>query len=331
MKYPSIFFLFFATAMAIGQNIESEIGFVFMKAEYLLETDRYGEAIDEYTKVINADPTYKDAIVKRAQAKYAMYSYQGARADIIQSIKAKGIDAESVKLLGLSNHHMGNHQEAIESLILAHKIFPKNTDIISALATSAMESLDPNACNVLQKVNSTNTIAKYIVTVCNSIENPKTPRQRNTSKSNTKTQTTKPSRTESTTDAPLDDIITMDSPNAQSAEQEPVEVIEEEVVDDVANEIVIDEDLTVVVKNGLGSRRIIDQPSILLLSEKAGQVTVDICVSKAGRVESAEINESETNINTDSLKSLALRKAKEFWFGRDSEECGTIVLVINGG
>ncbi len=323
----------FAISIAIGQNVESEIGFIYMKAEYLLETERYDEAISEYSKVINIDPSYKDAIGKRATAKYALYAFSGVKSDIMESISINGIDANGVRLLGLSNSNMGNHQAAVGSLILANTLFPKDKEVLSALGTSALKSGDHRACKVLEKTSSNDDGKRYVSTICANIPKAKPSKKRGSDK-------TKPSTTDGV-NTRVDDIVTND-PKSKNTDAEKTDqsqskdtpVVEEEpevVVDDVVNEIVIDEDLTIIVKNGLGSRRIIDQPSILLLSEKAGQVTVDICVSTAGRVESAKLNESETTINTESLKSLALRKAKEFWFGRGDEECGTIVLVINGG
>jgi len=330
-------FILFASFM-IAQDVESELGFVFMKAEYLLETQRYGEAIDEYSKVISQDPTYKDAYSKRAEAKYALKSYTGVRNDIIELIKVKGVSAQSVRLLGLAESQLGNHTEAVNSLILAQSLFPKDSEIVTALAMSAYSANDPAACKILKSQSGNNTVAKYIANVCNSSETPKRRGNNKQPKSDYPKQPTSEKGTKGSKGR-VDDILTVDPSNAQQEEsqttqtdKEVEEVVEEEVViDDTVNRIVIDEDLTVIIKNGIGSRRIIDQPSILLLSEKSGEVTVDICVSKAGRVESAKINEAQTSINTESLKSLALRKAKEFWFGRGDEQCGTIVLEINGG
>ena len=331
------FILFFATFLG-GQDVESELGFVYMKAEYILETQRYGEAIQEYTKVISQDPTYQDAYRQRAEAKYALLAYQGVKDDIIELISIKGVDANSVRLLGLAESQLGNHGPAVNSLLLAHGLFPKESEIITALASSAYEANDPSACKVLQSKNGNNTVAKYLATVC---KTPSTKPSRNKkSPKNTKTpptDTSEPSRPSKATDKRVDDIVTVDPSTSQQQEipntsdnNNAEAPSQGTVIDDTVNRIVIDEDLTIVVKNGIGSRMIVDQPSILLLSEKAGQVTVDICISKAGRVESAAINAAETTINTESLKSLALRKAKEFWFGRGDEQCGTLVLEING-
>ena len=328
----------FSMSIALGQNIESEIGFIYMKAEYLLETERFDEAISEYTKVINIEPSYKDALVKRAAAKYSLFAYSGVESDVLQSISVNGIDAESVRLLGLSESNMENHQAAVGSLILANTLSPKDKEVLSALGTSALKSGDVRACSVLQRSSVNEDGKRYVSTICSNLSTDKPDKKRTNGKAKSTTTDTVPKRKGNTR---VDDIVTNDpkptkadtgtTPQGRTDDVPQAEEEPEAVVDDTVNEIVIDEDLTVIVKNGLGSRRIIDQPRILLLSEKAGQVTVDICVSKAGRVESAKLNESETTINTESLKSLAIRKAKEFWFGRGEEECGTIVLVINGG
>ena len=75
-----------------------------------------------------------------------------------------------------------------------------------------------------------------------------------------------------------------------------------------------------------------DQPNILILSDTDGTVSVDICVNKRGKVESAEFNSKLSTIATKSLVSLAIRKAKDFWFESNDykEQCGVIMFKITG-
>lgn len=119
--------------------------------------------------------------------------------------------------------------------------------------------------------------------------------------------------------------------NKNQEAEEPEEPKEPEV-DMSVNEIFIDEDLTLEIKNGLGGRKILDQPNILILSDASGNVSVDICVNGNGKVTSAEFNKSESTISTQSLVSLAVRKSKEFWFKKSDSDntCGTIVFKITG-
>ncbi|MEJ6613990.1 MAG: tetratricopeptide repeat protein [Saprospiraceae bacterium] len=82
----------------------------------------------------------------------------------------------------------------------------------------------------------------------------------------------------------------------------------------------------------LGSRKILDQPNILMLPEEDGIVAVNVCVGSKGRVKTAEYNDELSTIKTQSLISFAIRKAKEFWFAKDrnKEACGVILYKITG-
>jgi len=106
--------------------------------------------------------------------------------------------------------------------------------------------------------------------------------------------------------------------------------VEEPKIDMSVNEIDVDEDLSLVFRNGIGSRKVLDQPNILILSEAGGDVAVDVCINSRGKVETASLNKELSSIDTPSLVSLATRKAKEFWFEKsdDNEMCGVIVFKI---
>ncbi|MDG1716642.1 MAG: tetratricopeptide repeat protein, partial [Saprospiraceae bacterium] len=82
----------------------------------------------------------------------------------------------------------------------------------------------------------------------------------------------------------------------------------------------------------LGSRKILDQPNILIIAEEDGIVAVNICVGSKGRVKTAEYNDDLSTIKTQSLISFAIRKAREFWFAKDrnKEACGVILYKIAG-
>ena len=97
--------------------------------------------------------------------------------------------------------------------------------------------------------------------------------------------------------------------------------------------IEIDEDLILeIYGEHLGNRKILDQPNILILAEEDGVVAVNICVGRAGSVKSAEYNDDLSTIKKQSLISLAIRKAREFWFAKDrnKEACGVILYKIAG-
>ena len=61
-------------------------------------------------------------------------------------------------------------------------------------------------------------------------------------------------------------------------------------------------------------------------------VTVEVCVNANGNVEYAEFVAAKSTLTQNSLVSLAIRKAKEFWF-EDSDypkQCGYIRFKIKG-
>ena len=119
-------------------------------------------------------------------------------------------------------------------------------------------------------------------------------------------------------------------------DKEEEEETEEEKPERDPNEkgiIEIDEDLTLeIYGEDLGNRKILDQPNILILAEEDGVVAVNICVGRSGSVKSAEYNDDLSTIKKQSLISLAIRKAKEFWFAKDrkKEACGVILYKIKG-
>jgi hypothetical protein len=130
-------------------------------------------------------------------------------------------------------------------------------------------------------------------------------------------------------------IIAKDSLNAQNTgpivsnfptRPSPVE-------DDTPLDIEIDEDLSITIMGqGLGKRKILEKPSILILSEKDGVVAIEVCINENGRVESAEFNQSKSTIENKGLVSLAIRKSKEFWFEKSDflKQCGFIFYKVKG-
>ena len=139
------------------------------------------------------------------------------------------------------------------------------------------------------------------------------------------TPSTKPTRpgtggTDTSTQIPStsDDVVVIEKPT--------------QPMDNSVNEIFVDEDLTLVIKNGLGGRTLLQQPNILILADEGGVVAIDVVVNERGRVDSAEVNAGASTLKTQSIVSLALRKAKEFWFEKSDwpETNGTIVFKISG-
>lgn len=101
-------------------------------------------------------------------------------------------------------------------------------------------------------------------------------------------------------------------------------------IDNKVEKIYIDEDLSLLIGGGIGSRRVVEVPEMLILADYSGEIVVDVCVNEIGEVVSSSINESKSTLSTQGLVSLALRKSQEIWFVRSSRpnHCGTITFVI---
>ena len=138
--------------------------------------------------------------------------------------------------------------------------------------------------------------------------------------------------------------VNEDVDEEEMIEDEPTEHIKEQNGDDskleyekvdmdAIQEIEIDEELSVVIGNGLGKRKVEKHPDIFMLSNDAGKVVIDICVDHEGKVYSASIDKRKTTLFKTSLTSLALRKSKKFEFFPSfrEEQCGFLIYVIKPG
>lgn len=103
-------------------------------------------------------------------------------------------------------------------------------------------------------------------------------------------------------------------------------------IDNSVEEIFIDDELTIKLSDGIGNRKITEIPDILILSDKSGEVVVDVCIDRLGRILDPKLNEERSTIKTPSLISLALRESSNFRFARSSRKnhCGSITYIITG-
>lgn len=295
--------------VSYAQGLESELGFLYVKADYLLETDRFDEAILEFDKIVEQDPTYRDALFKRASAKFATSDFQGAKVDLLLSFEAIGITPEGILLFGKSQKNLNDHDAASKTLTTASMLFEDNG-----------ASKKPSS-----RMNGKSETSNKQEPASGESNEPKTPE---------KIKEGLDDLDEKVNDI-MDDILGRTSEDGSTAEDTAEAEVEPEnvyVPDMSINEIYVDEDLTIVIKDGLGGRRILEQPNILILSETSGEVAVDVCVNRNGKVESAVFNKDKSTLSVQSLVSLAVRKSKEFWFeavDRD-EICGSIIFRITG-
>lgn len=351
MKYIYTVILLGITLTAFSQDVEDEIGFVYLKAEYLLETQRYADAIKQYGVVIRKQPDYKDALVKRAKAKYEMASFRGVKEDLMNYIKYKGASLEATRLLGLTDYRQGNHEAALNSLntLMACGTTDAELYFVRAECYLALD-LFQDACGNWQKAaamgyNKASLQAnKYCQDVVANTPSTGTKPQGGSTSGQTKptTQsgpitkptkpTTQPVPTKPGTSSGTTGTNNTQVPGTQSPADEVVITKPVQPVDNSVNEIVVDEDLTLILKNGIGGRKLLQQPNILILADEGGLVSVDVTVNDRGRIDAAEFNAATSTLQTQSIVSLAVRKAKEFWFEKSEwpQTEGTIVFKISG-
>lgn len=345
-----------------SQVLDEETGFVYVKAEYLYETGRFEEAITNYNVVISKDPKYKEALIHRGLAKYALAAYKGAKMDAIQSIDLKGITADASALLGRSFSAMNDQDAGIHCLTAAIALDVKNSQfyewragmyenkdqILKACAdyetamnmgSQSAEIKARNLCGLSKSKPKPNPSPdSEVVHHPNPANNENQQGKDNNNdtlgdnevlSSGAHEQGTQPQGTghpgqiQTSTDSTR---IVDDSDPAVVDENLPKN-------DDTVNSFVIDDDLTISVSGQeLGKRTIREIPSILILADENGKVTLNICVNKEGVVTKAEFNGSMSTIAKKSLVSLALRKAKEFEFapGKYDLQCGLMVFNIKG-
>ena len=359
----------FSFGLGTSQSIDEEIEFKYIKAKYLLDTERYEDAIKAFTSIIKQDPTYADVLIQRAKAKYAMAAYKGTKKDVLLFAESMGMNADALMLLGKADYKLGNSKAAINSLTVASELNGDDAQIFEFLGNMYEEddNID-NACIAWRKAAKMGSSKARISAkkACGDVDKVKkskkkkskldgaslpTKNKKDKTTSGEKEDEVEDTRTEVQKRRDADDSLnkprkdqTTDEVETSTSEDE-VEIeedeqeIEEEVdenmpgEDDTPKKIEIDEELTLIIKGqGLGKRKILKQPNILILADEDGTVAIDICVNKRGKVESAEFNSKLSTIAKKSHVSLSIRKAKDFWFEKNDykEQCGVILFKIKG-
>ena len=143
MNCVRYFFLLFVALMldvpVWSQSYEEEIGFTFVKAKYLLDTDRYDDAIREFNRVINEDPSIENALQLRAYAKYQLSAYIGTKKDILKYIELKGITPDAVALLAKAEYQLTEFDAALNSLTTALMIIDDDPELYEFRAAIYMD------------------------------------------------------------------------------------------------------------------------------------------------------------------------------------------------
>ena len=347
LKYIFTSLLVASTLFSYAQDVEEEVGFIYIKADYLLETQRYAEAIKQYDEVIRMQADYKDALLQRAKAKYAMGSFRGVKEDVYNYIKRKGVSADALTMLAYSDYRQGNHEAALNSLNTALACGSSDAELyfVRGECNLALEQFEDACGNWNQAaVMGYNKASLQVNKYCGNITANKPnsgPRPRPGQGSASETTSSKPTQSSPIPNKPKGNPRQTKPGNSTDSGMGGSNDTTDEVIvpqkpsmpiDNSVNEIEVDDDLKLIIRNGLGGRTLIQQPNILILADEGGTVAIDVVVNERGRVSSAEFNESASSLATASIVSLATRKAKEFWFEKsdfDDME-GTILFVISG-
>ncbi len=309
MRILPLIMLFIATGIS-AQGLQQELGYIYVTADYMLETDRYDDAIQEFTKIISKDPSYKDVLYKRAFAKHQVGAFEGTKNDLTQSFEVKGITPEGVLLYAKNQRNMGHAEAAAQSMATAEMLPSGGATATSKSRGSTSETNGDTDGGDSELKDEVKKIEDKISSILDDLL-PERNGKADGEEGGTTTNEDN-SRTTGTDEVVVEEV----EPQPDTSEKD----------------IFIDEDVSLVIKNGLGNRKVLQQPNILILSETTGNVVVDVCVNENGKVTQADYNGPESTLSTQSIISLAVRKAKEFWFEKSgsNETCGTIVYKIKG-
>jgi len=325
---------FLMATTAFTQDLESELGFLYVKAEYLLETNRYEEAITELNKIIQQDASYEEALLLRANAKFTIGAFAGAKNDLIRSFELHGVTHEAILLLGQTQKNMGNDEAANVTLTTASRLLEEENARRSS-PTKKMPQKKEEPTNETEAASTDDKQAEDR----NAQQEPQKEEDQPAAEEEEKNTGERIKEGLDGLDKKVSDIMedilgkdekAEETEDTGAAESQPKGEVY--VPDMSVNEIYIDEDLTILIQDGLGGRKIQEQPNVLILSETSGEVAVDVCVNENGKVTSAVFNKDRSTLAIQSLISLAVRKSREFLFEASNrkEICGSIIFRITG-
>lgn len=326
----------FCTVACFGQGLSSS----YVKAKNMLEGGYFEDADRAFTSIIIQDPSYKDALIHRANARLILGRAESAESDLNDFINLKGITSELLPVYAQVKSALGNSTAASNTIEAAEKCGNNSADFLFAKASVLLaQGYNHEACETFLEAKRKGSFAakNFESDFCKEggdvFSDKKVIRKNKNGKvmipkKTTKTPT-KPSHGKVLVEPGQVDEVTEDDILKQNQQTEPEPEPEPEI-DMSVNEVEMDEDLTLVFMNGIGGRKILKTPNILMLSNATGIVAIDVKINMNGKVEFVEANKAESTLSSQSLISLAIRKSKEFWFEKTDQELmeGTILYKI---
>tara|TARA_Y100000591_G_scaffold201304_1_gene174135 strand:- start:575 stop:1117 length:543 start_codon:yes stop_codon:yes gene_type:complete len=97
---------------------------ILAEGSELVLDQKYIEAVEVFTSVINFDPTWAEAWNKRATVLYLLKDYEGSQKDIDEVLKLEERHFGALAGQGLVNIKLKNYEKAIQSYRQALEIYP---------------------------------------------------------------------------------------------------------------------------------------------------------------------------------------------------------------
>jgi len=342
MKFYITIFLLSITSAVFSQSLEEDLSILYMKANVLFDSGRYDESVRMYNRILGDDDSYAAAYFMRGKAKYELGAYRGTKKDILEYIDQNGVTKEVIKLMSKVEFNLENFKAAKNYVKTALELDPYDAEQYKIGGDIERElGNDNEACEMwysaseLGDSKSKTLLEKNCGIYMRMKKENRNRNQRPSSSSDNRRQTDEVTEDRNSEDIGEDtygdenDDRRRENDDRRNEGQTNVEAPDR----DAMQEIEIDEELSIVIGNGLGKRKIENQPDIFMLADESGRVVIDVCVDGRGKVESAKLNKDQTSLHKAGLVSLALRKSKEFSFFPSfrSEQCGQFIFMISAG
>jgi len=121
-------FLIGFIAVSSYAQMDEELGFMYVKAEYMMETGRYAEAVTQFDKIIAKDPSFKESLLNKAEALYHTGNFDKAEVSVLDAFHFSGVSARGIRILGLAQAGLKNFVAAETTLSTALQLNYKDAD-----------------------------------------------------------------------------------------------------------------------------------------------------------------------------------------------------------
>lgn len=332
LKNILLFLLLTISSISYAQSLEDDLSILYMKANVLYDSGRYDESVRMYNRILGDDDEYALAYYMRGLAKYELGAYKGTKRDMMSFIEINGVTKEVIKIMSKTELDLGNYKAAYNYVTTALELDPYDAEQyrIAGNIQQALENKN-EACEMWYSASELgDSKSKQMLKEKCGIYMKIRKENRRSDRRNENTRNENSQRPEAMDDD-ADILISKEREEAMEEDDMPAEgqIVAPPDMDAI-NEIEIDEELTVVLSNGIGARKVESSPDIFMISNESGRVVVDVCVNGRGKVKTAVLNRDNTSLNKPGLVSLALRKSKEFAFFPSfrEEQCGQFIFMI---